>query len=27
LLPGIKIGDPEVVGNALFKDNAKTISW
>ena len=27
LLPGIKIGSPEIVGGALFKDNTKTISW
>jgi predicted peroxiredoxin len=27
LLPGIKIGNPEVVGGALFKDNTKTLTW
>jgi sulfur relay (sulfurtransferase) complex TusBCD TusD component (DsrE family) len=27
LLPGIKVGSPEVVGGALFKDNTKTLTW
>lgn len=27
LLPGIKLGSPEVTGNALFQDNTKTITW
>jgi predicted peroxiredoxin len=27
LLPGIKVGNPEVVGSALFKDNTKTLTW
>jgi predicted peroxiredoxin len=27
LLPGIKIGNPEVVESALFKDNTKTLTW
>jgi sulfur relay (sulfurtransferase) complex TusBCD TusD component (DsrE family) len=27
LLPGYKVGNPELVGGALFKDNTKTISW
>jgi predicted peroxiredoxin len=27
LLPGIKQGNPEVVGAALFKDNTKTLTW
>jgi predicted peroxiredoxin len=27
LLPGIKVGSPEVTGAALFKDNGKTLTW
>lgn len=27
LLPGIKVGNPELTGNALFQDNAKILSW
>ena len=27
LLPGVKIGSPELTGNALFKDNTKTLTW
>lgn len=27
LLPGIKIGSPDVTGAALFKDNTKTLTW
>jgi len=27
LLPGIKVGNPEVTGGALFKDNTKTLTW
>jgi sulfur relay (sulfurtransferase) complex TusBCD TusD component (DsrE family) len=27
LLPGIKIGNPEMTGGALFQDNAKTLTW
>jgi predicted peroxiredoxin len=27
LLPGFKVGNPELTGDALFKDDTKTISW
>lgn len=27
LLPGIKIGSPELTGGLLFKDNTKTLTW
>ncbi len=27
LLPGLKIGNPELTGGALFKDNTKTLTW
>jgi predicted peroxiredoxin len=27
LLPGIKVGKPELTGGALFKDNTKTLTW
>jgi sulfur relay (sulfurtransferase) complex TusBCD TusD component (DsrE family) len=27
LLPGIKVGSPEVTGDALFKANTKTLTW
>jgi len=27
LLPGIKIGNAELTGGALFKDNTKTLTW
>jgi len=27
LIPGAKIGNPELVGNGLFKDNTKTLTW
>ena len=27
LLPGIQVGNPELTGNALFKDDTKTLSW
>ena len=27
LLPGLKVGSPEVTGGALFKDNTKTLTW
>jgi sulfur relay (sulfurtransferase) complex TusBCD TusD component (DsrE family) len=27
LLPGIKLGDPQLTGEALFKDNTKTLTW
>jgi len=27
LLPGIKLGKPELTGAALFKDNGKTLTW
>lgn len=27
LLPGLKVGNPELTGNALFKDNTKTLTW
>ncbi len=27
LIPGIKMGNPKVTGDALFKDNSKTLSW
>jgi hypothetical protein len=26
LLPGLKVGDPELTGGAIFKDNTKTLS-
>jgi hypothetical protein len=26
-LPGFKVGNPDLVGGALFKDNTKTLSW
>lgn len=27
LLPGIKVGNPELTGAALFKDNSKSMTW
>ncbi len=27
LLPGLKVGNPELTGGALFKDNTKTLTW
>jgi sulfur relay (sulfurtransferase) complex TusBCD TusD component (DsrE family) len=27
LLPGFKVGNPELTGSALFKDDTKTLSW
>ena len=27
LLDGIKVGNPQVTGDALFRDNTKTLSW
>lgn len=27
LLPGLKVGKPEITGAALFKDNTKTLTW
>ena len=27
LLPGVKVGNPEATGGALFKDNAKSLTW
>jgi sulfur relay (sulfurtransferase) complex TusBCD TusD component (DsrE family) len=27
LIPGIKMGNPKVTGEALFKDNTKALSW
>lgn len=27
LLPGIKVGKPELTGAALFKDDTRTLSW
>jgi len=27
LLPGMKVGKPELTGPALFKDNTKTLTW
>jgi sulfur relay (sulfurtransferase) complex TusBCD TusD component (DsrE family) len=27
LLPGIKVGSPEIVGDALFKNDTKTLTW
>lgn len=27
LLPALKVGNPELTGGALFKDNTKTLTW
>jgi sulfur relay (sulfurtransferase) complex TusBCD TusD component (DsrE family) len=27
LLPGVKLGNPDVTGPALFRDNTKTLTW
>ena len=27
LLPGVKVGNPDLTGSFLFKDNTKTLSW
>lgn len=27
LLPGLKVGNPELLGGALFKDGTKTLTW
>ena len=27
LLPGIKVGQPDLTGDQLFKDNTKTLTW
>lgn len=27
LLPGLKVGNPELTGAALFKDHGKTLTW
>ncbi len=27
LIPGLKIGNPELTGAAVFKDNTKTLTW
>jgi sulfur relay (sulfurtransferase) complex TusBCD TusD component (DsrE family) len=27
LLPGIKVGSPDVTGGALFKDGSRTLTW
>jgi sulfur relay (sulfurtransferase) complex TusBCD TusD component (DsrE family) len=27
LLPGLKVGNPEVTGGALFKENTKSLTW
>jgi sulfur relay (sulfurtransferase) complex TusBCD TusD component (DsrE family) len=27
LIQGLKVGNPELTGGALFKDNTKTLSW
>ncbi|MEE4239900.1 MAG: DsrE family protein [Desulfopila sp.] len=27
LLPGLKVGNPELTGSKLFQDNARTLTW
>lgn len=27
LLDGVKVGNPQLTGGALFRDNTKTLSW
>jgi hypothetical protein len=27
LLEGIKVGNPQLTGDALFRDNTKTLGW
>jgi len=27
MLPGIKVGNPELTGGALFRENGKTLTW
>lgn len=27
LLPGLQVGNPELTGGALFKDNTRTLTW
>ena len=27
LLPGLKVGNPDLTGGVLFKDNTRTLSW
>ena len=27
LLPGLKVGNPELTGSALFQDGARTLTW
>ncbi len=27
LLPGVQLGNPELTGGALFKDNTRTLTW
>jgi sulfur relay (sulfurtransferase) complex TusBCD TusD component (DsrE family) len=27
LLPGIQVGNPELTGSALFRDNTRTLTW
>jgi len=27
LLPGLKTGNPELTGSALFADNTETLTW
>jgi sulfur relay (sulfurtransferase) complex TusBCD TusD component (DsrE family) len=27
LLPGLKVGNPELTGGALFRDNTRTLTW
>lgn len=27
ILPGLKVGNPDLTGSALFRDNTKTLTW
>ena len=27
LLPGLKVGNPDLTGGTLFKNNTRTLSW
>jgi hypothetical protein len=27
LLPGLKVGNPELTGSLLFKDDTRTLTW
>jgi predicted peroxiredoxin len=27
MLPGVKVGNPDITGAALFRDNGKTLTW